>query len=114
MRKFVTAVSVGLLFASGALAHDVPDLRLVVRSLGGQSLYQCERSSVRALRRWGFRTKVSRREASVVKIWGARGSKFYSLQVECDSSMQTKSVAFSHPVAHNSREVVAIMDSLFR
>ncbi len=114
MRRFVSAVSVGLLFASGALAHDVPDLRLVVRSLDGQSLWQCERSAVRALRRWGFRTKVSRQEASVVKVWGTRSSKFYSLQVECDSSMQTKAVAFSHPVAHNSREVVAIMDSLFR
>ena len=114
MRRFVSAVSVGLLFASGALAHDVPDLRLVVRSLDGQSLWQCERSAVRTLRRWGFRTKVSRQEASVVKVWGTRGSKFYSLQVECDSSMQTKAVAFSHPVAHNSREVVAIMDSLFR
>ena len=113
MKRFVLA-SVGLLFATGALAHGVPDLRLVVRSLDGQSLWQCERSSVRALRRWGLRTKVSRQEASVVKVWGTRGSKLYSVQVECDSSLQTKAIAFSHPVAHSSREVEAIIDSLFR
>ena len=114
MRKIVSTVSASLFFASGALAHDVPDMRLVVGSLDGQSLRECERSSVRALRSYGLKTSVTRQDSTVVKVWGTSNSKLYSLQVECDTSMQIKAVAFSHPVVHNSREVHAIFTSLFR
>ena len=114
MRKFVSAVSASLFFASGALAHGVPDMRLVVGSLAGQTLRDCERSSVRALRRYGLTTSVTRQDSSVVKVWGTSNSRLYSIQVECDTSMQIKAVAFSHPVTHDSREVNAIFDSLFR
>jgi len=114
MRKLVSAVSAGLLFAPGAVAHGVPDMRLVVGSLDGQSLRECERSSVRVLRQYGLTTSVSRQDSTVVKVWGTSSSKLYSIQVECDTSMQTKAIAFSHPVAHNSKEVNAILDSLFR
>ena len=114
MRNLISTVSASLFFASGALAHGVPDMRLVVASLDGQSLRECERSSLRALRSYGLKTSVKRQDSTVVKVWGTSSSKLYSLQVECDTSMQIKAVAFSHPVAHNSREVNAIFDSLFR
>ena len=61
MRKFVSAVLYEPVFASGALAHGVPDMRLVVRSLDGQTLRDHERSSVRALRRYGLTTSVTGR-----------------------------------------------------
>ena len=114
MKKFVSAISAGLLFAPGAIAYGVPEMRLVVGYLGGQTLRDCERSSVRTLRRYGLTTSVTRQDSSVVKVWGTSNSRLYSIQVECDTSMQIKAVAFSHPVAHDSREVSAIFDSLFR
>ena len=114
MRKLVSTVSASLFFASCALAQGVPEMRLVVGSLDGQSLRACERSSLRALHSHGLDTSVTRQDSTIVKVWGTSSSKLYSLQVECDTSMQIKAVAFSHPVAHNSREVNAIFDSLFR
>ena len=114
MKKFISAISAGLLFAPGAIAYGVPEMRLVVGSLNGQTLRDCERSSVRALRRYGLTTSVTRQDSSAVKVWGTSNSKLYSIQVECDTYMQIKAVAFSHPLAHDSREVSAIFDSLFR
>ena len=112
MKKLVSIASASLLFASGALAHGVHNLRLVVGTLDGQSLRSCERSSGRTLRRYGLSTQVSRQSSTVVKIWGFSRSRTYSVQVECDTSMQVKAVAFSHPVNHDSQEVIDIIDSL--
>ena len=105
MKKLVSIASASLLFASGALAHGVHNLRLVVGTLDGQSLRSCER-------RYGLSTQVSRQSSTVVKIWGFSRSRTYSVQVECDTSMQIKAVAFSHPVNHDSQEVIDIIDSL--
>lgn len=114
MKKFASAMATSLLFASGALAQGVPDLRLVVGNLNGQSLRSCEQSSVGTMRRYGLTTQVLKQGATVVKIWGTSYSKSYRIQVECDNNMQVKAVAFSHPVAHNSQEVVEIIDLLFQ
>lgn len=96
------------------LASEAPAIRLIVLPLRGESIQQCEMSSVRALRSHGFKTEVLNQGASVVKIWGAKDSKRYAIQLECDEGLNTKAVAFSHPYNHNSKKVESIIYSLLK
>ena len=115
MKKIFWAAPLGaLLFASRVVSAEVPSLRLLVAPLKGQSLAQCESTSVSALRSWGFQTQELKQEISVFKIWETKQSSLYSIQIECDAFLQTKAVAFSHPTRPNTQEVVSIINTLFR
>ena len=105
----LTVLSTPFVFAA-----EAPAIRLVVLPLRGESIQQCELSSVRALRSHGFKTEVLNQGPSVVKIWGTKDSKCYAIQLECDKGLNTKAVAFSHPFSHNSKKVESIIYSLLK
>ena len=60
------------------------------RPVEGQSLAQCESTSVSTMRSWGFRTQVLKQEISDVKVFATKQSSSYSTQIECDAFLQTK------------------------
>ena len=102
---------------SGAMASpmasaSVPEVQLIVLSLGSQTLRQCERSSLRFLNANGFETSVRREGSQFVKIFGEKAFDRFSLQLECDRSLNTKALAFSHPRRARQSLVDAIIEGL--
>ena len=102
----------GTVSASPIAAASVPEVILVVLPLKSETLRQCEDSSIRFLRAKGFGTSVRREGTEFVKIFGKKAFNGYSLQVECDQSLKTKALAFSHPSTSSQLSVNSIIDGL--
>lgn len=98
--------------ASPMASASVPEVQLIVLSLETQSLRQCERSSLRFLRANGFKTSVRREGSRFVKIYGEKAFDRFSLQLECDRTLNTKALAFSHPRRARQSSVDAIVEGL--
>ena len=98
--------------ASPMASASVPEVQLIVLPLETQSLRQCERSSLRFLRANGFQTSVRREGSRFVKIYGKKASNRFSLQLECDRTLNTKALAFSHPRRARQSSVDAIVEGL--
>lgn len=98
--------------ASPMASASVPEVQLIVLSLGSQTLRQCERSSLRFLNANGFETSVRREGSQFVKIFGEKAFDRFSLQLECDRSLNTKALAFSHPRRARQSLVDAIIEGL--
>ena len=114
MKTYFWLFFCSLFIGTGPLAAaDVPTVRLVVVPLGEQTIKQCKSSTVKYLRSKGFQTSVLRQGSNVVKIWGIKPVKQYSLQIECDRKMGTKAIGFSHPYTHNEFDVETIIDKIF-
>ena len=102
----------GAALASPMASASVPEVQLIVLPLEAQTLRQCERSSLRFLRANGFQTSVRREGSRFVKIYGEKASDRFSLQLECDRSLNTKALAFSHPRRARQSLVNLIIDGL--
>ena len=102
----------GALWASPMASASVPEVQLIVLPLETQSLRQCEQSSLRFLRANGFNTRVRREGSRFVKIYGEKAFDRFSLQLECDRTLNTKALAFSHPRRARRSSVDAIVEGL--
>ena len=111
-RLFPVFLFLGAAMASPTASASVPEVQLIVIPLETETLRQCERSSLRFLRANGFKTSVRRDGSRFVKIYGEKAFDRFSLQLECDRTLNTKALAFSHPRRARQSSVNTIIEGL--
>ena len=100
------------MMGSPTASASVPEVELIALPLKSKTLKQCEQSSVRFLRANGFKTSVDWKGSEFVKIYGKNTYSNYSLQLECDASLNTKALGFSHPPTSKQSSIDAVIEGL--
>ena len=112
MKLFATLFFLSTMVSNPMASASVPEVQLIVLPLKSDTLKQCEQSSVRFLRANGFKTSVDWKGSEFVKIYGKNTYSNYSLQLECDASLNTKALGFSHPPTSKQSSIDAVIEGL--
>ena len=111
-KSFPALVSFCAMIACPIASASVPEVQLIVLRLESETLRQCEQSSVSFLQANGFKTSVDWKGSEFVKIYGKKADANLSLQLECDSSLNTKALGFSHPYRSRQSFIDKIIEGL--
>ena len=111
-KLFPTLVFFSAMIVSPIASASVPEVQLIVLPLKSETLRQCEQLSVGFLQSNGFKTSVDWKGSEFVNIYGEKAYANYSLQIECDSSLNTKALGFSHPSSSSQSSIDAIIEGL--
>ena len=112
MKLIANLFLLSTMMGSPMASASVPEIQLIVLPLKSETLKQCEQSSVRFLRANGFKTSVDRKGSEFVKIYGKNTYSNFSLQIECDASLNTKALGFSHPPSSKQSSIDAVIEGL--
>ena len=111
-KSFPALVFFGAMIVCPMASANVPEVQLIVLPLKSETLRQCEESSVSFLQANGFKTSTDWKGSEFVKIYAKNAYSNFSLQVECDSSLNTKALGFSHPRRSKQSSIDAIIEGL--
>ena len=111
-KSFPALLFFGAMIICPIASARVPEVQLIVLPLKSETLRQCEQSSVSFLQANGFKTSVDWKGSEFVKIYGKKPYSNFSLQLECDSSLNTKALGFSHPHRSKQSSIDAIIEGL--